>query len=131
MHAIVSLNYMDSENVSFPNMKIADFGFTIHGESHREFSSSLARGTEMYLASELITDGHYSKGTDIWACGYIFYERGLAICGRKRAFNSGFEIHQYATKETTPPQFSWSTFGCQLAAIPLDKRRYRPVAEQC
>jgi len=112
-------------------MKVADFGFTTHGESHREFSSSLARGTEIYLAPELITDRHYSKESDIWACGCIFYERGLATCGRKRAFDNGFAIHQYATKkETPPPQFSWSTFGCQPATMPLDKRRYQPVAEQ-
>jgi serine/threonine protein kinase len=112
-------------------MKIADFGFATHGESHREFSSSLVRGTEIYLAPELITDHHYSKESDIWACGCIFYERGLATYGRRRAFDNGYAILQYATKkEIPPPQFSWSTFRSQPAAIPLDKRRYQPVAEQ-
>lgn len=55
---------------SFYEIKIADFGASVHGETSR---NSLC-GTANYLAPEVLAGHSYDEKVDVWALGVLLYE---------------------------------------------------------
>lgn len=62
--------FMHANSRGKVSLKIGDFGFCMVGE---EKDSLLLCGTPSYMAPEVIRDGHYSKATDVWSIGILFY----------------------------------------------------------
>jgi len=86
--------------------------------------------TPIYAAPELLIYGKYSKKSDIWALGSVYFEELMLSYGRKGAFRSITEIISYYFNQTLPPrQITWETVGESMESIPLDCQVYRPSTE--
>ena len=112
-------------------LKIADFGYTSFGESGKNYSSVQGRSTPIYCAPELLVRGKYSKKSDIWAFGCIFYESLFKCLDRRRAFASIPAITSYFHQENIPPpQMSWQTVGITPHHIPMQYRGEKEGVER-
>jgi serine/threonine protein kinase len=93
--------------------------------------SSQGRMTPAYCAPELLINGTFSKKTDIWALGCIFFEELMACLDRRKAFPSIVSITSYYLNESIPPpQITWQSLGINPWAIPMDCRGYRAGVER-
>jgi serine/threonine protein kinase len=72
--------------------KITDFGITSEATSKRAITSHQGRGTDAYLAPEMIGDsGRYTTKVDIWALGCILYE----LINREKAFKNVWAVLEH------------------------------------
>jgi len=73
--------------------KIADFGITAEFTSKSARTTKYARGSENYLAPELLAEhAIVTRKTDIWGLGCILYELGTG----KTAFSAYGNIREYS-----------------------------------
>ena len=123
--------------------KVADFGLTVEGTSHRAHTTNFSRGTSGYRAPELLTEENgrrtYSNKVDIWAVGCIMFE----IITRRKAFAEDYASQMYsqglggyantlriqfdsATVPDSIKEFVWTLIHNMLDVNPLK----RPKASQ-
>ena len=89
------------------------------------------RTTLNYCAPELLVEGKYSKKSDIWAVGCIFYEVCFVTHSRQKAFTTMPAITSYYYNESTlPPQISWDSFEVTGEMIPEHYKEQRKVVEK-
>ena len=80
--------------------KIGDFGLTKNATSQGLRTSPHGRGTECYIAPELLREPQsaFNKKTDIWSLGCIFFE----LCTGEKLFNNNWALMVYALSKVKP-----------------------------
>lgn len=72
--------------------KICDFGIASDGETSKARATTLARGTPVYRAPELLAESPlYTKKADIWALGCIVFE----LCTGLRPFRNDSAVKEF------------------------------------
>lgn len=73
--------------------KIADFGLTAEGNSHKMITTEGQRGTSSYRAPELLKESaKYNNKVDIWAIGCILYE----LISEQKAFINDIDVLEWS-----------------------------------
>jgi serine/threonine protein kinase len=99
--------------------KVGDFGLTAEGFSEMQKTTQYGRGTQGYRAPELLLrldfeaeeKSFYSKKSDVWALGCVFYEATFS----KKLFKQDIETH------------GWAMSGRELE-LPISDLRMDPVS---
>ncbi|KAL7880580.1 hypothetical protein SRHO_G00028340 [Serrasalmus rhombeus] len=105
-------NVLLASPVSFPQVKLCDFGFArIIGE--KSFRRSVV-GTPAYLAPEVISSHGYNRSLDMWAVGVILY---VSLSGTF-PFNEDEDIHQQITNAAFMfPRQPWSFISLEAVSL--------------
>jgi len=102
-------------NTKDASWKIADFGITEIFTSRSTRTTKYYRGTENYLAPEVLEHGLVTRKSDIWGLGCILYE----LATSKAAFNGAESIRRY----------SISGGGLEIPPLPFERLRALFIAD--